>query len=103
MRKLKSVEWSILVEKAKETSVAENKENTETNADGSVGNATVLPGATRFSEVYDDLRRSAQIPSKMQEGLSVPLAFVALLHLCNEQTLRLETSTDFTDLMISKG
>ena len=103
MRKLKSVEWSILVEKAKETSVAENKENTETNADGSVGNATVLPGTTRFSEVYDDLRRSAQIPSKMQEGLSVPLAFVALLHLCNEQTLRLETSTDFTDLMISKG
>ena len=104
MRKLKSVEWSILVEKAKETSVAENKENTTVNmTDGSVGNATVLPAATRFSEMYDDLRRSNQIPSKMQEGLSVPLAFVALLHLCNEQTLRLETSQDFADLMISKG
>ena len=103
MRKLKSVEWSILVEKAKETSVAENKENTVNVSGNSSGAAALLPGATRFSDVYTDLRRSAQIPSKMQEGLTVPLAFVALLHLCNEQTLHLETSKDFTDFMISKG
>ena len=102
MRKLKSVEWSILVEKAKEVSVAENKENNANGAEGS-SNATLLGGATRFSDVYDGLRCSGQIPSKMKEGLSVPLAFVALLHLCNEQTLHLENSTDFSDLMIAKG
>ena len=38
-----------------------------------------------FTEVFHELKQPAKLPSKMTEGLTVPLALLALLHLCNEQ------------------
>jgi condensin complex subunit 2 len=109
MRRLKTVQWNILLSKSRELTVAENKENDGGDLNkaeettGSDGEKTVLAGDMRFSDIYQELRRTDKLPSKMQEGLSVPLAFVALLHLCNEQTLQLENSKDFADFLIRSG
>jgi len=43
------------------------------------------------------------MPSKMSENLSVPLAFVALLHLCNERCLALAGLPDFSDFSVRQG
>ena len=43
------------------------------------------------------------IPSKMVDNMSVPLAFVALLHLCNEKSLALENVPDFSDFIIAQN
>ena len=43
------------------------------------------------------------MPTKMSENLSVPLAFVALLHLCNERCLALSGVSDFSDFNIRQG
>ena len=43
------------------------------------------------------------MPTKMSENLSVPLAFVALLHLCNERCLALSGVSDFSDFNIQQG
>ena len=43
------------------------------------------------------------IPSKMVDNMSVPLAFVALLHLCNEKSLALENVPDFSDFVIAQN
>lgn len=46
------------------------------------------------------------LPSKlseaMAENLSSPLAFVALLHLANEHSLRLESTPKLNDILIKK-
>lgn len=110
MRKLKRVQWSILLEKsqtAKETddkeNVADNNDSSEASTSTNSNELSVLPADTKFSDVYSALKTSKEIPFKMLEGLSVPLAFVALLHLCNEETLELKNTADFTDLTIRKG
>lgn len=102
MRRLKAVEWSIL-----QSSTTENKENDEATAneaskDENNTTATVAEPIS-FSDLYRNLSDTKLLPSKMVDNLSVPLAFVALLHLCNERCLALESFPDFADFKILKA
>lgn len=53
-----------------------------------------------FSEIYKEV--PSRITDKMQQELSCPLAFVALLHLCNEQNLQLTGRSDLRDFTIEQ-
>lgn len=111
MRRLKRVEWSILRERSLINQTLANKENeganesasTEQQDESSNETPPTLTADTKFSEMYSSLKMSRELPTKMVEGLSVPLAFVALLHLCNEETLGLGNSLRFDDLTIGKA
>jgi chromatin segregation and condensation protein Rec8/ScpA/Scc1 (kleisin family) len=56
-----------------------------------------------FTDVFHELKQPAKLPSKMTEGLTVPLALLALLHLCNEQSLELEQDPNLLDFKIKQG
>ena len=100
MRKLKAIEWSLL-----QTTVCEaDKENDkETINEASAKVNDALNGEIAFGQLYKNLSESRLMPKMMGENLSVPLAFVALLHLCNERTLALESLPDFADFNITQG
>jgi condensin complex subunit 2 len=102
MRKLKAVEWNIL----EQSCIEQDKENDETKVNE--GERRSLTNgidnlSTNFGQLYKNLSESRFMSSKMVENLSVPLAFVALLHLCNEKTLSLESMPDFSDFNIAQG
>ena len=59
--------------------------------------AQVTP--TLFSDMYRALPQN--LTERMKQELSCPMAFVALLHLCNEQNLELIKGADLTDFGIS--
>ena len=116
MRKLKAIEWHTLQQLSK-IADPEDKENNDKNVgekekaaetllendgDGtkSMKCGTVVDFANLYSKLYDP---RSQMTTKMKENLSVPLAFVALLHLCNEQNLALESVADFSDFKIQQG
>ncbi|NXR33521.1 CND2 protein, partial [Zosterops hypoxanthus] len=44
-----------------------------------------------------------RLPPAMATNLSVPLAFVCLLHLANEKNLRLESTEDLSDILVKQG
>lgn len=54
-----------------------------------------------FCKVYEAL--PTRLNSRLAEEISCPLAFVALLHLCNERTLQLDGQDDLLDVLISKN
>ena len=116
MRKLKAIEWHTLQQLSK-IADPEDKENNDENVgekekaaatllendgDGTkrMKCGTVVDFANLYSKLYDP---RSQMTTKMKENLSVPLAFVALLHLCNEQNLALESVADFSDFKIQQG
>ena len=120
MRRLKAIEWDILHTGSKSSAKdTENKENQDKNAanaeDGekqtndSTGmadgrNKMQDEATVNFTDLYSKLHDPRnRMPQKMMENLSVPLAFVALLHLCNEHSLALENVPDFTDFKIQQG
>ncbi|XP_074599350.1 non-SMC condensin I complex subunit H [Brevipalpus obovatus] len=73
----------------KETETQSMEENPDTNA-----NSKSLP----FSDLYKKLPE--KVGNMMAKNLSVPIAFVALLHLTNEKNLMLESRTDLSDFII---
>jgi len=58
---------------------------------------------TSFSSLYKSLKQPSKLPKVMSDNLSVPLAFIALLHLCNEKTLELIPSEEMEDFDIRQG
>ncbi|XP_076259246.1 non-SMC condensin I complex subunit H [Rhynchophorus ferrugineus] len=79
MKKLKSAVWEIL-----------------TNRDSYDVSAKVIE--TSFSLMYKNLPE--RLNENMKKELSCPIAFVALLHLCNEQNLTLKKAADISDFGI---
>ena len=79
----------------------QDKENNGGN--GTDAEKNILDSSTNFSQLYKNLAESKLMPSKMSENLSVPLAFVALLHLCNERCLALVGLPDFSDFSVRQG
>ena len=106
MRKLKNVEWSLLENSILNASHNDsNKENKDDSNSSEVSALEVKDNESKpytFSDMYKTLKQPTVLPSKMTESLSLPLAFLALLHLCNEKTLTLE-STDPSNITIKKG
>ena len=112
MRRLKVIEWSTL-QQLSEKAEREDKENLDDNGvekdkSAIVGDSesnkirpdTVVNFTDLYRKLYDPKIR---VPPKMLENLSVPLAFVALLHLCNENNLSLENVADFSNFKIQQG
>ncbi|MCI4392432.1 hypothetical protein PGIGA_G00145770 [Pangasianodon gigas] len=90
MKRLKSSMWSLLTDSPeKPAMVAESEKPTE------------VPGEKSFSQSTRTLLQ--KLPSTMASNLSVPLAFVALLHLANEKNLELHKVDDMSDIIIKQG
>jgi len=104
MKRIKQVAWSILTQSSKESKENQvgspekqvDKENAPDIRDNEVEE-------TQFSDLYRKLKQPTRLPKTMSENLSVPLAFIALLHLCNEENLHLIPSEQMEDFKIVKG
>jgi len=96
MRRIKEATWRILTQdKENQNTESPDKQNDDSNDSLQ---------ETAFSTLYKTLKQPNKLPKTMSDNLSVPLAFIALLHLCNERTLHLTAiSDDFKDFSISKG
>jgi len=92
MKKLKVVAWNILNQEKENRSASPEKQLDKEEREGD---------GTQFSSLYKTLKHPSKIGRTMSENLSVPLAFIALLHLCNEQNLALTPSDDMEDFTIS--
>ncbi|XP_031158081.1 condensin complex subunit 2 [Sander lucioperca] len=90
MKRLKNSMWTLL---------AENPENPTEEAD-TVEKPEVC-GEKVFSQTTKTLLQ--RLPNTMAQNLSVPLAFVALLHLANEKNLELVKVDDMSDIIIRQG
>jgi len=53
-----------------------------------------------FADVIAEL--PSKVPKKVAQELSVPLAFVCLLHLANEKDLHIEGTSDLSNLLITQ-
>ena len=111
MRKLKVIQWNTLQHLSRKADL-EDKENLDDNGEKEKSTDGTNEGSKRmkldtvvdFTDLYNKLYDPrVRMPPKMLENLSVPLAFVALLHLCNENNLALENVADFSDFKIQQG
>ncbi|NXG14002.1 CND2 protein, partial [Grallaria varia] len=59
---------------------------------------SVVAGEKILSDITKDLLH--RLPTAMATNLSVPLAFVCLLHLANEKNLKLEGTEDLSDVLV---
>lgn len=89
MKKLKTTMWGLLTESPEKPAKVDSEETTE------------VPGEKSFSQSVRNLVQ--RLPSTMATNLSVPLAFVALLHLANEKNLELHKIDSMTDIVIKQG
>nr|XP_015829455.2 condensin complex subunit 2 [Nothobranchius furzeri]XP_015829456.2 condensin complex subunit 2 [Nothobranchius furzeri]XP_054587190.1 condensin complex subunit 2 [Nothobranchius furzeri] len=91
MRRLKNSMWTLLTE-SPEKQTQQVKETAE---------APEVCGEKVFSQTTKNLLQ--RLPSMLAQNLSVPLAFVALLHLANEKNLELVKVDDMSDIIIRQG
>uniref|UniRef100_A0A8D2PTB1 Condensin complex subunit 2 n=1 Tax=Zosterops lateralis melanops TaxID=1220523 RepID=A0A8D2PTB1_ZOSLA len=89
MRRLKRNMWELLTEQGTQ------------GEDAGEGTDTEVAGEKILSDVTKDLLH--RLPPAMATNLSVPLAFVCLLHLANEKNLRLESTEDLSDILVKQG
>lgn len=54
-----------------------------------------------FADIVGDV--PTKVSQKTAENLSVPIMFVALLHLANEKHLKITSQEDMSDLMVIQG
>ncbi|XP_009878117.1 PREDICTED: condensin complex subunit 2 [Charadrius vociferus] len=95
MKGLKISMWDLLTHGHKKETVAE-MEDAEKEED-----VSVVEGEKVFSSITKELLH--RLPSAMAKNLSVPLAFVCLLHLANEKNLKLEGTEDLSDVLVKQG
>ncbi|KAM6944201.1 condensin complex subunit 2 isoform 1-T1 [Lycodopsis pacificus] len=90
MKRLKNNMWTLLTESPdKSTEEEDTVEKQE------------VCGEKVFSQTTKTLLQ--RLPNMMAQNLSVPLAFVALLHLANEKNLELVKVDDMSDIIIRQG
>uniref|UniRef100_A0A8C5IEE1 Condensin complex subunit 2 n=1 Tax=Junco hyemalis TaxID=40217 RepID=A0A8C5IEE1_JUNHY len=90
MRRLKRNMWELLTEQGEQ----EEEEAGE-------GTDVKVAGEKSLSGLIKDLRH--RLPPTMASELSVPLAFISLLHLANEKNLELEGTEDLSDVLVRGG
>ncbi|XP_023323672.1 condensin complex subunit 2 isoform X2 [Eurytemora carolleeae] len=95
MKRIKAVTWNILTQD-KENVGGSPEKVSEKEEEGKVHE-------TSFSHIYRLLKQPRRLPPKMTENLSVPLAFLALLHLCNEQNLEIDQNPNLKDFTIHQA
>ncbi|KAG8230776.1 hypothetical protein J437_LFUL011339 [Ladona fulva] len=77
----------------------QNKKET-TEADPKESEAPEVKGKVEFSKVFYELPK--KLPQKDAQNLSFALAFAALLHTANDNTLLIEGTPDLSDMIISQ-
>ncbi|XP_017270036.1 condensin complex subunit 2 isoform X2 [Kryptolebias marmoratus] len=90
MKRLKNSMWTLLTESSEKTAQVEKTAETPE-----------VSGEKVFSQTTKTLLQ--RLPNTMAQNLSVPLAFVALLHLANEKNLELVKVDDMSDIIIRQG
>lgn len=105
MRRLKAIEWELVSEfMTVHKDELEEQDNTNGSAlDEDVEKEEKPIVQLSFGSLFKELHTCKKMPAQMTENLSVPLAFVALLHLCNENNLALKSMPDFSDFTIKQG
>ncbi|KAM6944202.1 condensin complex subunit 2 isoform 2-T2 [Lycodopsis pacificus] len=89
MKRLKNNMWTLLTESPDKSTEEDTVEKQE------------VCGEKVFSQTTKTLLQ--RLPNMMAQNLSVPLAFVALLHLANEKNLELVKVDDMSDIIIRQG
>ncbi|XP_038070775.1 condensin complex subunit 2-like isoform X2 [Patiria miniata] len=92
VKKLKSLMWQHLT-----TDKEEDKENIPSEND--VLKKTSVAGMQSFSDMYQIL--PDRLSRTMAKNLSIPIAFVCLLHLANEKSLKIDNNDE--DLVITQN
>ncbi|NXE99638.1 CND2 protein, partial [Menura novaehollandiae] len=96
MRRLKNSMWELLTEGQGTGTAGEVEDDPKAGKDpAAVAGEKILSGITK-----DLLHR---LPAPMASNLSVPLAFVCLLHLANEKNLKLESTEDLSDVLVTQS
>nr|XP_057925859.1 condensin complex subunit 2 [Doryrhamphus excisus]XP_057925860.1 condensin complex subunit 2 [Doryrhamphus excisus]XP_057925861.1 condensin complex subunit 2 [Doryrhamphus excisus] len=90
MKRLKTNMWTLLTEESPENPTKVEAVDTPE-----------VCGDKVFSQTTKALLQ--RLPNMMAQNLSVPLAFVALLHLANEKNLELVKVDDMSDIIIRQG
>ncbi|XP_009972198.2 condensin complex subunit 2 isoform X2 [Tyto alba] len=93
MKRLKKDMWDLLTDGCKKQTVAEMEEAEKENT-------SVVVGEKVLSNIMKELLQ--RLPSVIADDLSVPLAFVCLLHLANEKNLKLEGTEDLSDVRVKQ-
>ncbi|NXI10088.1 CND2 protein, partial [Irena cyanogastra] len=90
MRRLKRNMWELLTEQGEVGKGNSCWEFCKTDVE--------MAGEKILSDITKDLLH--RLPPAMATNLSVPLAFVCLLHLANEKNLSLESTEDLSDILV---
>merc|ERR1711872_21311 len=98
MKRIKHVAWSILTQEKENQSGSPDKQKDQDNVE-----KPKEVEETQFTSLYKTLKQPTRLPKTMSDNLSVPLAFIALLHLCNEESLQLIPSESLDDFKIIQG
>ncbi|KAL3863722.1 hypothetical protein ACJMK2_005465 [Sinanodonta woodiana] len=101
VKKLKSTMWNVLTKHELSPEEAQNINNNSVEAEKRLtGFVKEMTGSCTFQELLTDL--PSKLSGQTAQNLSVPIAFVCLLHLANEKTLKLEDLA-LDDLRITQG
>ncbi|NXC28885.1 CND2 protein, partial [Campylorhamphus procurvoides] len=95
MRRLKENMWELLSEGQHRSMVGQEGDGDKEK------DMSVVAGEKILSDITKDLLH--RLPAAMATNLSVPLAFVCLLHLANEKNLKLESTEDLSDVLVTQG
>ncbi|NXC04332.1 CND2 protein, partial [Orthonyx spaldingii] len=93
MRRLKRNMWELLTDAGREKGTG-----AEEGEAGEGPDTAAVAGRKVLSDVTKELLH--RLPPAMATNLSVPLAFVCLLHLANEKNLKLESTEDLSDILV---
>lgn len=88
MRQLKKSIWKLCTNDNVDL-ININEENSETS---------VMKESKQFSNMYKMLPKL--LTKTNNEALSVPISFISLLHLANEKTLKIESLSDMSDIIV---
>lgn len=95
MKQLKTSIWKCL------TPNEENNESIRSTMEAVKRNVDAkMSESKHFSKVYKSLPN--ELTKSNNEALSFPISFVSLLHLANEKTLKITSSSDFSDLIVQQ-
>lgn len=106
VKRLKSSMWSLLKSAPKDTAEqastsGEGNTNNSSSNEPVAGTSKEMEGKMSFQKLLKDLPE--KVSGQTARNLSVPIAFVCLLHLANEKTLKIEEDSNMEDLIITQG
>ncbi|NWI42437.1 CND2 protein, partial [Picathartes gymnocephalus] len=119
MRRLKRNMWELLTGQVRPGTLGKGNSRREFCRDARLSLEWQGPAAAGFSQEGEEGTDTAEVagekilseltqellhrlPPAMAGNLSVPLAFVCLLHLANEKNLRLESTEDLSDILVKQ-